>query len=105
MSSSFFNDTATPEIYTLPLHDALPIWDYGLHEVQFDVFRYARNALVVAAHCNAVVRFVYLVQAELVGYDARSAVSANDYFRAELAGNLVFHTHSLDSDNEAVFGQ
>src|SRR5437764_12280396 len=24
--SSFFNDTATPEIYTLSLHDALPIW-------------------------------------------------------------------------------
>src|SRR5206468_10572388 len=22
----FFNDTATPEIYTLSLHDALPIW-------------------------------------------------------------------------------
>src|SRR3712207_8678003 len=22
----FFNDTATAEIYTLPLHDALPIW-------------------------------------------------------------------------------
>src|SRR6201985_4003803 len=22
----FFNDTATTEIYTLPLHDALPIW-------------------------------------------------------------------------------
>src|SRR3712207_7723329 len=22
----FFNDTATPEIYTLPLHDALPIF-------------------------------------------------------------------------------
>src|SRR3990172_2122203 len=25
MPSSFFNDTATTEIYTLPLHDALPI--------------------------------------------------------------------------------
>src|ERR1039457_5893163 len=24
--SSFFNDTATTEIYTLSLHDALPIW-------------------------------------------------------------------------------
>src|SRR5256884_1933640 len=24
----FFNDTATPEIYPLPLHDALPIWDH-----------------------------------------------------------------------------
>src|SRR5258708_36311346 len=25
----FFNDTATTEIYTLPLHDALPIWPIG----------------------------------------------------------------------------
>src|SRR4029453_5747682 len=25
----FFNDTATPEIYTLSLHDALPIWFSG----------------------------------------------------------------------------
>src|SRR2546426_8573923 len=27
----FFNDTATTEIYTLSLHDALPIW-HGLEE-------------------------------------------------------------------------
>src|SRR2546426_7315311 len=26
----FFNDTATTEIYTLSLHDALPIWGLGL---------------------------------------------------------------------------
>src|SRR3712207_7198116 len=26
MSCFFFNDTATTEIYTLSLHDALPIW-------------------------------------------------------------------------------
>src|SRR5437763_16845000 len=25
----FFNDTSTPEIYTLSLHDALPIWCHG----------------------------------------------------------------------------
>src|SRR6478672_11912369 len=25
----FFNDTATTEIYTLSLHDALPIWSTG----------------------------------------------------------------------------
>src|SRR3712207_8769980 len=25
----FFNDTATTEIYTLSLHDALPIWGWG----------------------------------------------------------------------------
>src|SRR5256885_13153329 len=30
----FFNDTATTEIYTLSLHDALPIWGgHDLHEV------------------------------------------------------------------------
>src|SRR3972149_11467828 len=28
-SSFFFNDTATTEIYTLSLHDALPIFDRG----------------------------------------------------------------------------
>src|SRR3954452_11826388 len=29
----FFNDTATTEIYTLSLHDALPIWEQGVHRV------------------------------------------------------------------------
>ena len=28
MKKIFFNDTATTEIYTLSLHDALPIWLY-----------------------------------------------------------------------------
>src|SRR5256885_11933314 len=28
----FFNDTATTEIYTLSLHDALPIWGLGAHQ-------------------------------------------------------------------------
>src|SRR5438105_5770598 len=30
LSFFFFNDTATTEIYTLSLHDALPIWEPGL---------------------------------------------------------------------------
>src|SRR3712207_9435088 len=29
MTCFFFNDTATTEIYTLSLHDALPIWGQG----------------------------------------------------------------------------
>src|SRR3712207_7224370 len=33
----FFNDTATTEIYTLSLHDALPIWIGTLGIVDFDV--------------------------------------------------------------------
>src|SRR2546430_9323629 len=31
----FFNDTATTEIYTLSLHDALPISDEGFRETDF----------------------------------------------------------------------
>src|SRR3712207_8382304 len=30
----FFNDTATPEIYTLSLHDALPIYVRAAHDVE-----------------------------------------------------------------------
>src|SRR5947207_11702367 len=36
----FFNDTATTEIYTLSLHDALPI--FGVVEVDVDVARDGR---------------------------------------------------------------
>src|SRR2546430_13508838 len=32
----FFNDTATTEIYTLSLHDALPIWLGGPDPTAFD---------------------------------------------------------------------
>src|SRR5689334_24704534 len=35
-SSFFFNDTATPEIYTLSLHDALPISDRAVHDPALD---------------------------------------------------------------------
>src|SRR5260221_14391792 len=31
----FFNDTATTEIYTLSLHDALPIYNYGIFLAYF----------------------------------------------------------------------
>src|SRR5687767_15488408 len=32
----FFNDTATTEIYTLSLHDALPIWVIKLYDLQVE---------------------------------------------------------------------
>src|SRR3712207_6900644 len=32
----FFNDTATTEIYTLSLHDALPIYDFGKESLQIE---------------------------------------------------------------------
>src|SRR5205809_8048608 len=35
IGSFFYNDTASTEIYTLSLHDALPIW-FGLHSLATD---------------------------------------------------------------------
>src|SRR3712207_9183935 len=36
----FFNDTATTEIYTLSLHDALPILDrYKIHDIELVIDR------------------------------------------------------------------
>src|SRR3712207_8769695 len=36
MTCFFFNDTATTEIYTLSLHDALPIYEGKVEEVRGD---------------------------------------------------------------------
>src|SRR3712207_7998780 len=64
----FFNDTATTEIYTLSLHDALPIWPFYLstyaaalsaNGIAFDVYdvdargRKAPDALGVLSHYKA----------------------------------------------------
>ena len=44
----FFNDTATTEIYTLSLHDALPISiHYHLIQMRYQHYRHARILLVV----------------------------------------------------------
>src|SRR3989441_1443775 len=51
----FFNDTATTEIYTLSLHDALPIaaWNgIGLVLVELKRFPDARNAFVRAVEAD-----------------------------------------------------
>src|SRR5437588_3218395 len=48
----FFNDTATTEIYTLSLHDALPIllsnWQYILIEKQADLIKPFKNSFIAA---------------------------------------------------------
>src|SRR2546430_12533948 len=46
----FFNDTATTEIYTLSLHDALPIWD------RLELFRLA-DEQQTTGHLVVVQRF------------------------------------------------
>ena len=55
----FFNDTATTEIYTLSLHDALPIWQVAAKTFQrdedsFQVAAPSQHALVVDDHLRIV---------------------------------------------------
>src|SRR3712207_8540718 len=53
----FFNDTATTEIYTLSLHDALPIWFQGrLQEGRGGVARQVGRFEVARGHGVRVVR-------------------------------------------------
>src|SRR5256885_12687633 len=40
----FFNDTATTEIYTLSLHDALPIWPRPSHLRRIAAIRFVRTS-------------------------------------------------------------
>src|SRR2546430_9171099 len=51
----FFNDTATTEIYTLSLHDALPISLYRSFEILFTPNRYPKQLPYFA--CAALGRF------------------------------------------------
>src|SRR3712207_7097479 len=46
----FFNDTATTEIYTLSLHDALPIYDAGSHEAADEVLALGEVQADLPAH-------------------------------------------------------
>src|SRR5256885_14363565 len=45
----FFNDTATPEIYPLPLHDALPIFSRGRRRISARRHRRWRRVCSIAA--------------------------------------------------------
>src|SRR3712207_7685323 len=49
----FFNDTATTEIYTLSLHDALPIFSFGNNpDCAASVVDFIRSALTVFEQRN-----------------------------------------------------
>src|SRR5579864_9680664 len=61
----FFNDTATTEIYTLSLHDALPVFTGGtigfhqlLHEPWHSAFRSEEHTSELQSHVNLVCRLL-----------------------------------------------
>src|SRR2546422_10201893 len=72
----FFNDTATTEIYTLSLHDALPIYEF-------------RNMMKV---------FIFVIEGLIIKYH-KEAISTNHAKRADeaLVNRSEEHTSELQS--------
>src|SRR6266496_1715274 len=55
----FFNDTATTEIYTLSLHDALPISPYGISKLAGEEYVAGWNRLFGSRHVSLRLANVY----------------------------------------------
>src|SRR3712207_7596882 len=84
----FFNDTATTEIYTLSLHDALPIWARRV--------RPGRPLRPADRHGQLAGRAAALVRPAGHGRAARAA-AASQQVRAQRAGRSEEHTSELQS--------
>src|SRR5438309_9827593 len=87
----FFNDTVTTAIYTLSLHDALPI---------SRIIR-AHGAVVTAGFWNS---HVHLMTPDLLEADQKSAVTLDHAFEAMLTrwGRSEEHTSELQSQFHLV---
>src|SRR3989440_13084236 len=84
----FFNDTATTEIYTLPLHDALPISRFPLMTYLIIGFCQCLAMIPGVSRSGATI-----VAAMLLGADRRSAA---EFSRSEE------HTSELQSRSDLV---
>src|SRR3712207_7613198 len=105
MRSFFFNDTATTEIYTLSLHDALPIW-LALHEVHHQVRRAAdRHAAVQQARDVGMVergQDAALFQEAARSEEHTSELQSRQYLVCRLLLEKKKHTHIFKTDRENV---
>src|SRR2546430_11881380 len=71
----FFNDTATTEIYTLSLHDALPI--FHLARGNDAVMRRGLENVLRAAVAHRVSRFVHISSVAVYGSQDRKSTRLN----------------------------
>src|SRR5277367_5901578 len=103
----FFNDTATTEIYTLSLHDALPIWLSGGGAAGFELDRAdfelgtPPNALVLARseahqkHFVAVPEELLTHVTTVTGERPQALIRAEIVYFETVAGGAVFSTGSI----------
>src|SRR3712207_8917036 len=99
----FFNDTATTEIYTLSLHDALPIYDLGvLYEARGEVEK-AVTAYQAEVQVNARAYQAHFNLAKLLSR-ARRPEDAGRHFRAAVEDRKSTRLNSSHANSSsAVF--
>src|SRR5256885_15856870 len=90
----FFNDTATTEIYTLSLHDALPIYAVGLQGQMSPAINYARD-LVAEGYVGRV------LTATLIGCAPNWGATIDRAYQADRANGATLMTitggHQIDA--------
>ena len=71
----FFNDTATTEIYTLSLHDALPIWVFLLGHI-YDSYIRNQIATVMKENPSASMEQIGVLCSIILGAKSKELVAA-----------------------------
>src|SRR3712207_8956431 len=99
----FFNDTATTEIYTLSLHDALPILPTALRAHQLACSRYFHSQLLIVAspsqeNCFVVLHLLHLRKIRRRSEEHTSELQSRQYLVCRLLlekKNKKLSTHCL----------
>src|SRR3712207_3891677 len=96
----FFNDTATTEIYTLSLHDALPIFEDRLVREEVEALEHHPDVAAQPGELLALLRQLHPVDADLAGVDRLEPVDGAAERRLARPGRP-----DDDDDLTAVDGQ
>src|SRR5687768_18601332 len=80
----FFNDTATTEIYTLSLHDALPIYPLQRHAIVFQSVPYERKILARVDVSGAGMAGLN----DVCGHDIVTSIGRSEEHTSELQSRL-----------------
>ena len=91
----FFNDTATTEIYTLSLHDALPIW-VGIVHLGVGNFHRAHQACYINEYLNNYDDLNW----GIVGVNLRKSESENFQHLKNREGKYILKTISTAGEKK-----
>src|SRR5205823_14881279 len=87
----FINDTATTEIYTLSLHDALPIYTFTFNDID--------------SHCSSIEKYVddIIIEQIYFIYVKNTPICIGKYTRFEAPLTLSQRVFKIECADNAIF--